>query len=95
MPDLEQLYRRFRAQGLLVLAISADKPADLVKDSAVQKVTFPVLIDTEDKVRDQFRIVGIPKTFLYDREGRLAGQTLDRPNAFGWKELLGLAGLHD
>jgi peroxiredoxin len=81
MPDLEQLYRRFRAQGLVVLAISGDKPSDLANDTVTQRVSFPVLIDPDDKVRDQFRVVGIPKTFLYDREGHLAGQTLDRHRA--------------
>jgi peroxiredoxin len=94
MPDLEQLYQRFRTQGLVVLAMSGDEPADLRKYVAAQKVSFPVLIDADDKVKEQFRVVGIPKTVLYDREGRLAGQTLDRPTASGWIELLSLAGLH-
>ncbi|HKE26854.1 MAG TPA: TlpA disulfide reductase family protein [Bryobacteraceae bacterium] len=95
MPDLEQLYRRFRTQGLVVLAISGDKPADLAKDPVAQKVTFPLLLDPDNTFKDRFRVVGIPKTFLYDREGRLAGQTLDRPTASGWLELLSLAGLHE
>jgi peroxiredoxin len=93
IPDLEQLYQRFRAQGLVILAISGDKAADLQEYVATQKVSFPVLIDPDDKVKEQFRVVGIPKTFLYDREGRLAGQTLDRPSTSGWTELLSLSGL--
>lgn len=94
MPDLEHLYQRFRAQGFVVLAISGDNAAGLRNDAAAQKVSFPLLIDPGDKVMKQFRVVGIPKTFLYDREGRLAGQTLDRPSTSGWIELLSLAGLH-
>ena len=94
MPDLEQLYQRFRAQGLVVVAISGDTPADLQKYLVRQKLSFPLLIDLDDTVKKQFRVVGVPKTFLYDREGRLAGQTLDRPTASGWVELLHLAGLH-
>jgi peroxiredoxin len=94
MPDLEQLYTRFREQGLIVLTISGDEPADLRKYLAGQKLSFPVLLDPGDKIKERFRVVGIPKTFLFDREGRLAGQTLDRPTTAGWIELLSLAGLH-
>lgn len=93
MPELEQLYQRFRSQGLVVLAISGDQPAELAKDPVAQKITFPLLIDPDNKVKDQFRVVGIPKTLLYDRDGRLAGQTLERPTASGWIELLSQAGL--
>lgn len=35
-----------------------------------QKLTFPILLDPGDKVKKLFRVDGIPKTFLYDREGR-------------------------
>ena len=84
MPDLERLYQRFHAQGLVVLAISGDKASDLRNYLAEQKVSFPLLVDPDDKVRERFRVAGIPKTFLYDREGRLAGQTLDRTTASGW-----------
>lgn len=93
MPDLERLYQRFHAQGLVVLAISGDKASDLRNYLAEQKVSFPLLVDPDDKVRERFRVAGIPKTFLYDREGRLAGQTLDRPTASGWIALLNRAGL--
>lgn len=93
MPDLERLYQRFQAQGLVVLAISGDKASDLRNYLAEQKVSFPLLVDPDDKVRERFRVAGIPKTFLYDREGRLAGQTLDRTTASGWIALLNRAGL--
>ncbi|HWB82665.1 MAG TPA: TlpA disulfide reductase family protein [Bryobacteraceae bacterium] len=93
MPDLEDLYQRFRGQGLLVLAISGDQPSDLRKFLAQQKLSFPLLIDPDNKTMKQFRVTGIPKTFLYDRQGHLAGQTLDRPNMSEWIALLHLAGL--
>jgi len=93
MPELEQLYQRFRAQGLVVLAISGDDAADLRKYAAAEKFSFPLLLDPDNKVAQMFRVTGIPKTFLYDREGHLAGQTLDSPSASGWIELLRLAGL--
>jgi peroxiredoxin len=92
MPELERLYQRFRVQGFVVLAISGDEVADLRKYAAAEKITFPLLLDSDDKVMKQFRVAGIPKA-LYDRDGRLAGQTLDGPSRSGWIELLSLAGL--
>ncbi len=94
MPDLERLHQRFRGQGLIILAISGDQPTDVRKFLPAQKLSFPLLIDPADALQKQFRVVRIPKTFLYDREGRLAGQTLDRPDMSGWIALLRLAGLH-
>ena len=76
MPDLAQLYRRFRTRGLVILAISADQAADLRKYAAEQGIGFPLSMDPNDKLKQQLRVQGIPKTLLYDREGRLAGQTL-------------------
>ena len=94
MPDLVQLDRQFRERGLTILAISDDPPADLQTYLAQQNLSFPVLLDPGGKAKKQFRVVGIPKTFLYDREGRLVGQTLDRPNPAEWLELLRLGGLN-
>ena len=94
MPDLERLYQRFRTKGLVLLAISSDDAADLSRYAAARKITLPLLMDPENQVMQRFRVAGIPKSFLYDREGHLAGQTLDRPGASGWNELLTLVGLH-
>jgi thiol-disulfide isomerase/thioredoxin len=93
MPDLERLNARFGSQGLVILAVSSEDAAEVRKYAAAEKIGFPLLLDPGDKVKQQFAVTGIPKTFLYDREGRLAGQTLDRPNAAGWMELLGAVGL--
>jgi len=40
-----------------------------------------------------FSIDGIPKSFLFDREGRLAAQAMDMRTEAQFKELLKLAGL--
>jgi hypothetical protein len=40
-------------------------------------VTYPILLDPGRKVNDLFRVEGIPKTFIYDREGKLVAQSID------------------
>jgi peroxiredoxin len=93
MPDLEMLYREFKDQGLVILAIS-DEDADKVRPFiAEQKVTYPILLDPGRKVNELFRIEGIPKTFVYDRNGKLVAQSIDMRTRRQFLEMLAQAGL--
>ncbi len=93
MPDLETLYKRFGAQGFVVLAIS-DEEAGKVKPFIQERgVTFPVLLDPRRKVNEAFAVEGIPKSFVYDREGKLAAQSIDMRTQKQFLEMLGKAGL--
>jgi peroxiredoxin len=92
-PDLEAIYERFANKGLVVLAIS-DEEADKVSHFlATQKVTFPVLLDSGRKVTESFGIVGIPKSFVYDREGKLAATAIDMRTRHQFLAMLAKAGL--
>jgi thiol-disulfide isomerase/thioredoxin len=94
MPDLDALYQRFKDQGLVVLSVS-DEEVDKVKAYLAEKpVTYPILLDPGRKVNDLFRINGIPKSFVYDREGKLVAQSIDMRTQKQFLELLGQAGLH-
>jgi peroxiredoxin len=93
MPDLETLYLQFKNQGLVILAISdedAEKVAPFVAD---QKVTYPILLDPGRKVNELFQIEGIPKTFVYDRNGKLVAQSIDMRTRRQFLEMLAQAGL--
>jgi peroxiredoxin len=93
MPDLEMLYREFKDQGLVILAIS-DEDADKVRPFITeQKVTYPILLDPGRKVNDLFQIEGIPKTFVYDRNGKLVAQSIDMRTRRQFLEMLAQAGL--
>jgi peroxiredoxin len=94
MPDLETLYRQFKDQGLVILAIS-DEDAEKVRPFiAQQKVTYPILLDPGRKVNELFQIEGIPKTFVYDRTGKLVAQSIDMRTRRQFLEMLAQAGLH-
>jgi len=93
MPDLEALYQQFKDQGLVILAIS-DEDADKVTPFiAEHKVTYPILLDPGRKVNELFQIEGIPKTFVYDRNGRLVAQSIDMRTRKQFLGMLALAGL--
>ena len=93
MPDLETLYERFNSKGLVVLAISDEEAAKVEPFIRERKVSFPVLLDPGRKVNEMFVVEGIPKSFVYDREGKLVAQSIDMRTQKQFLEMLGKAGL--
>ncbi len=93
MPDLNTLYQRFKPQGFVVLAIS-DEDADKVKPFiAERKIGYPILLDPGRKVNELFQVEGIPKSFVYDRQGKLVTESIDMRTQKQFLEMLGQAGL--
>jgi len=93
MPDLEALYQQFKDQGLVILAISDEDMGKVKPFVAQEKVTYPILLDPGRKVNELFQISGIPKTFVYDRNGKLAAQSIDMRTRKQFLEMLAQAGL--
>jgi peroxiredoxin len=94
MPDMEKVYQRFRDQGLIVLAISDEeigKVAPFVHD---RKVSYPILLDPGRKTAMAFQVEGIPRSFLYDANGKLVAQAIDMRTQKQFLEMLAQAGLH-
>jgi peroxiredoxin len=60
---------------------------------AQQGITYPVLLDPGRKVNTSFGIEGIPKTFVYDRDGKIVAQSIDMRTRKQFLEMLEKAGL--
>jgi peroxiredoxin len=93
MPDLETLYQRFGPKGFVVLGISDEESAKVEPFIRERNVSFPVLLDPGRKVNEMFVVEGIPKSFVYDREGKLVSQSIDMRTQKQFLEMLGKAGL--
>jgi peroxiredoxin len=93
MPDLETLYERFGPQGLVILGISDEELSKVEPFIRERKVTFPILLDPDRKVNETFVVEGIPKSFVYDRDGRLVAQSIDMRTQRQFLEMLSKAGL--
>ncbi|MBI4890313.1 MAG: TlpA family protein disulfide reductase [Acidobacteria bacterium] len=93
MPDLEALYRENKAKGLIVLAISDEDRAKVEPFIKEKSYSFPILLDTGRTVSDQLHIEGIPKTFIYNRQGKLAAQSIDMRTRAQFQKMLQQAGL--
>ncbi len=95
MPDLETLYREFKDQNFVILAISDEDAGKVKPFVAKQKVTYPILLDPGRKVHELFEVVGIPKTFIYDRDGKLVAQSIDMRTRKQLLEMLAQTGLQE
>jgi len=87
MPD-------FAPEGLVVLSISDEesvKVASFIEHTGYRPA---VLIDPESKVHKLFHIDGIPKTFVFDRSGKLVGETIDQCTGMQFLKMLSKTDLH-
>ena len=93
MPDIEALYKRFKDQGLVILAISNEAPATVRGFIAKQGYDFNVLLDPGNKINTLYSVDGIPKSFVYDRDGKLVAQAMDMRTQDQMLAMLARAGL--
>lgn len=94
MPDLQALYEKYRDQGFVVLSISDEEAAKVAPFIAERKISYPVMLDPGRKVNTLYQVEGIPKSFVYDREGKLVAQSIDMRTRGQFQEMLAQAGLH-
>jgi peroxiredoxin len=94
MPDLQALYDKYKDQGFLVLSISDEEIVKVSPFIAERKISYPVLLDPGRKVNDGFVVDGIPKSFVYDREGKMVAQSIDMRTRSQFQQMLDQAGLH-
>jgi peroxiredoxin len=93
LPDLEALYQRFGSRGFVILAISDEDAGKVAQFVAAHNLTYPVLLDPGRKVNELLQISGIPKSFVYDRSGKLAAEAIDMRTQRQFLEMLQRAGL--
>jgi peroxiredoxin len=93
MPDLQALYDKFKDQGFVVLAISDEEASKVAPFIEERKISYPVALDPGQKVHELYQVEGIPKSFVYDRDGKLVAQSIDMRTRSQFQEMLAQAGL--
>ena len=75
MTSMQNLYSSLGKDGVEVLAVSIDRWNEdrIQKYVEINNLTFPVLLDQNQKVRKQYHIRGIPTRYLIDGEGKIRG----------------------
>ena len=76
MPSFENLYRRYRSQGLTLLAVSLDKGDSTKVQEFVDKhkLSFPILLDTKGVAEKLYPSFSIPFTYVIDKQGRVVAR---------------------
>jgi cytochrome c biogenesis protein CcmG/thiol:disulfide interchange protein DsbE len=76
IPHLIQLYKTYRENGLELIGMSVDKGDVKVVDRFARSmdIPYPIVIAPEEVVRN-YRVSGIPTTFLIDKQGRIREKT--------------------
>jgi peroxiredoxin len=91
MPALQRLHEALGPEGLRVIAVSVDAPegsvnswgrpgGDVSSFIAKHELTFEILRDPSGDIETAYGLVGLPTTFLIDRDGRI------RERVIGWRE---------
>ena len=98
MGDLEVIHERYASEGVVVLSVSEDDPTQAFRGIPRLHYAPQVLLDggaigTLGAVARAFAVDGLPRTFVFDREGKLAAQSLDMCTRRQFFTMLGLAGL--
>jgi len=93
LPDLQTLYNRFKDQGFVILGISDEEGPTVKSFLADKKLTYPIMLDPGRKVNELFQVNAIPKSFVYDRNGKLVAQSIDMRTQQQFLQLLAQAGL--
>jgi peroxiredoxin len=73
MPLLQDAYEEHQGDGLIILTIAvSDKAKNVLDFSDQHDLTFPLLIDTKDRVAVQYKVLGIPTSYFIDSDGVIA-----------------------
>ncbi|MED4206431.1 redoxin domain-containing protein [Neobacillus mesonae] len=68
MPEMEEFFKS-ADKGIKILAVNIDPQLDVKGFVDEYKITFPVLLDTEDAVNTKYQVISIPTTYFIDSNG--------------------------
>lgn len=74
MPSMEVLYRNFKDDGLVVLAVSIDRVTtkdDIPPFVNSMDLSFPILVDSWGQTDKEYKLMGVPETYIIDQDGVL------------------------
>jgi thiol-disulfide isomerase/thioredoxin len=94
MPYLSWLYDRFQSQGLVVLSITSEDAFKVGQYTSGWAYRPPVLLDPGGKVFQEFHIQGIPRTFVFNRDGKLLAEAIDQRTGTQFLAMLSKTDLH-
>lgn len=72
-----EYFSRYKEKGLGVIYINTDpKPGEVQKFVSDLGITFPVVLDPDRKIADQYRVQVVPQTIILDPAHKVIGAVL-------------------
>jgi len=72
MPSMQRAWEQLEKEGILMLGIDVGEDEDTIfQFTANYPVEFPLLMDSDSKVIDQWPVLGLPTTFVVDPKGNI------------------------
>ncbi|NOZ49057.1 MAG: redoxin domain-containing protein [Chloroflexi bacterium] len=70
MPLLMDSYRQHQSQDFVVVGVDVGEAAPQIQDFIDElQITFPIVLDADQSISRQYRVFGLPTSFLLDRQG--------------------------
>lgn len=77
MPDIDEIYHEYKDKDLVVLTVNVGENQRTVQSYIeANKFSFPVLLDTEQKVSRQYKVSSIPVSYFINKEGKIMAQRI-------------------
>jgi peroxiredoxin len=77
LQNLQEAHDRFQEQDFTVVAVNVeDRREEVIKFVNRLALSFPVLLDPNGKIADQYQITGFPTGFLLDKSGMVDSSTI-------------------
>lgn len=72
LPDLVAYYEDHAAEGFMLIGVNEQEAPALVTNYLTQsRLDFPVVLDSDGGVMQQYGVTGMPSSFLVDPEGQI------------------------
>ena len=72
MPLLNSLHKKYEPLGFKVLGVNVEQDVKGAKGFLTNfPVDFPVLLDSDNRVSEQYKVIAMPTTVVVDRDGNM------------------------
>ncbi len=77
MPSMERLYKQLKDRDFTMLAVDMQESEKQVRAFISEfSLSFPALLDLNGDISSLYGIVGLPTTYIIDREGMIIGKAV-------------------
>lgn len=71
-PHLQEIYARYAGEEFTILSVETTNRPQLAREMIDEfGATFPVVVDEERVAGEKYGLIGVPTTWMVDRQGRI------------------------